>query len=62
MAPPLSLDRRTVVSLPVVLATVYARRVLAQDTTPGSAGTASLTPSTAPDGRVRTLFPDDPTP
>jgi hypothetical protein len=52
------IDRRTVVGLPVVLATVYARTLLAQDTTPGSTGTASLDPSAGPNGRVSTLFPD----
>jgi len=38
------MDRRTVVSLPVVLATVYARHVLAQDAATPS-GCASVAPS-----------------
>jgi hypothetical protein len=38
------MDRRTVVSLPAVLATVYARRVMAQEPATPS-GCASLAPS-----------------
>lgn len=57
MAPALT-DRRTVVGLPLLLATVYARNVLAQTAPGGSPGTASLDPSAGPTGRVTTLFPD----
>jgi hypothetical protein len=53
------MDRRTVVSMPLVLATVYGRRVLAQEDRMAVSNCVSMVPSPRPrEGPYGELMPE----